>query len=235
MNQPERDADGNPDTLTADQVSRYLHEHPDFFSDNLELLEILQIPHQSGAAVSLVEKQLRIFRERNEKLSQQLNVLVQIARDNDDLFQKMHKLTLSLLEAQSFDDALISLDAVLHEYFKADFVSIRILKNDTISISAPAIIHADDERLKCFESILESGRPKCGPPDPGQIEFFNGDGITAIRSCAFIPMCSGNFSALMGIGSLDENRFLPTMGHLFLTQMGELVGFRLNSLLDTET
>ena len=48
--------------LTAMQVADYLKAHPDFFIEHVQLLEHLSIPHPSGGAVSLISKQLELFR-----------------------------------------------------------------------------------------------------------------------------------------------------------------------------
>ncbi len=231
MNQAERQTCDN-DELSADQVRAYLSNHNNFFAENQELLDVLKIPHSSGSAVSLVEKQLSLLREKNEKLLAQLNVLVQIARQNDDLFQKMHKLTMALLEASNLDDALVSIESVLHEYFKADFVSIRIFHPQNSSVHSRVFVSSEDERVQLFNKIFESGRPKCGSLVPEHAEFLYGDNADRVNSAAIIPIVSDNLKALIAIGSLEEQRFLPTMGHLFLTQMGELIGIRFNTFFN---
>jgi uncharacterized protein YigA (DUF484 family) len=64
-------------------VARYLEDHPDFFLTHGALLEGLQIPHRDSAgAVSLIERQVRVLRERNQALQDQLRELIEIAREN---------------------------------------------------------------------------------------------------------------------------------------------------------
>ncbi len=221
------------ESISADQVLDYLREHSDFFVENSELLELLKIPHPSGQAVSLVTKQLEIYRAKNEKLLQQLNVLVQIARDNDDLFRKMHHLTMALMDATDPENAIAGLESVLHEYFQADFVTLRILQLIDNPSMLDVFIDPDDDRLNPFKKILDSGRPKCGPPNAEQASFLFGENAENTKSCAIVPVAWSNLSGLLAIGSVDEEKFLPTMGHMFLTQMGELVGMRLDTLLQS--
>ena len=71
--------------LSAAQIEEYLEHHPDFFNEHLNLLEQLSIPHPSGTAVSLISKQLEIFRTKYQELENQLNTLIEIARSNDCL------------------------------------------------------------------------------------------------------------------------------------------------------
>jgi len=219
------------DSVSADQVHAYLADHPGFFADNTELLESLVIPHATGQAVSLVAKQLEFFRTKNEKLVQQLNILVQIARDNDELFRKMHRITIALMEANDVESALAGLQSVLHEHFQADFVSLRILRKSDNPPLIDVFISPDDERLEPFKKLLDYGRPKCGSPNLEQAAFLFGDNASKTQSCAIIPVASSTLNGLLGIGSIDEEKFLPTMGHMFLIQLGELVGLRLDTLL----
>lgn len=221
------------DSVSAEQVQIYLSNHPGFFEDHQELLEILSIPHPSGTAVSLIEKQMQIYREKNEKLLQQLNILIQIARDNDDLFQKMHKLTLALMDASDLESTIGGLQSVLRDEFKADFTAIRIIQDVTPATMEKIFISPSDPRLALFQKIVESGQPKCGPPNPEQAKFLFENNAESINSCAIIPFAMGRFSGLLGIGSFSQERFLPSMGHMFLCQIGELIGFRLNTIFDT--
>ncbi|MCS5565654.1 MAG: DUF484 family protein [Methylococcales bacterium] len=221
--------------VTAEQVQTYLSQHPGFFANHEGLLQNLSIPHHSGSAVSLIEKQLQLYREKNEKLSQQLSLLVQIARENDGLFQKVHKLTLSLMDASDLENTVTDLQSVLHNEFKADFVSLRILQENSDSPLAEVFVAPSDPRLDSFQKMIDSGRPKCGEPASEHGAFLFGDNGDRIKSCAIIPFATSGVSGLLGIGSLDGERFLPTMGQLFLIQIGELIAYRLNAILGSES
>ena len=56
---------GSIETLSDDDVVRYLRNHGDFFGRHPTLLTDLSLPHDSGQAISLVERQVAILRERN--------------------------------------------------------------------------------------------------------------------------------------------------------------------------
>ncbi len=85
----------------AEAVAAYLRAHPEFFVDHDELLAELRLPHQPGAAVSLVERQVKLLRERNIEMRHRLSQLMDVARDNDRLFDKTRRLVLDLLDADS--------------------------------------------------------------------------------------------------------------------------------------
>ena len=88
---------------TEETVREYLVENGDFLQRNPDLMDHLHITHASGSAVSLVERQVSVLRERNIEMRRRLNTLIANARDNDLLFSQTQALVLKLLEAESVD------------------------------------------------------------------------------------------------------------------------------------
>ncbi len=218
--------------LQPAQIEAYLLEHPEFFHQHLALLENMSIPHPSGNAVSLISKQLEIFRGKHKELENQLTALIEIAKDNDITLNQMHELTLALMEAHSVDEVVINLDKVFKECFLTDFSSVRIIKQDTESLNSDVFVEIDDENLQHFIQILSSNQAKCGRPTLAQAKFLFGDVATEIKSCAIIPMAFTGLEGLIAIGSKEDARFHYSMGNLFLTQMSEVIATRLIALLD---
>lgn len=217
--------------VQEDQVVDYLLQHPDFFHAHLDLLEKMHVPHPSGNAISLIAKQLELFRVRHQEQENQLTALIDIARENDAAFNRMHELTLAMLEANSLEDAVANLSEVLAECFLTDFVAIKLVCHQPQSPISNLFVDADDVNLKHFTSELTTGQPKCGRPTLVQARFLFDDNAAEVRSCAIIPMTFTRLEGLLAIGSRDEGRFHYSMGSLFLTQMSEIIGTRLISLL----
>ena len=94
------------DDSTEDAVHDYLEANPDFFENHGDLLSSLRLPHVSGAAVSLVERQVSVLRQKDLKLERKLKELIDVARVNDVLGTKMHQLTLHLLAASGISETL---------------------------------------------------------------------------------------------------------------------------------
>ena len=91
----------NDMTISSEQVETYLRQHPEFFQQHIHLLETMSIPHPSGEAVSLISKQLEIFRNKHIELEGQLTSLIDIARENDAVANHMHQWTRAMLDAQT--------------------------------------------------------------------------------------------------------------------------------------
>jgi hypothetical protein len=217
--------------LSTAQIEDYLKHHPDFFHEHLHLLEQMSIPHPSGTAISLISKQLELFRNKHQELESQLNSLIDIARDNDISFIRMHKLTLALLEAATLEQAIANIDVVLADYFLTDFVAVRIIKDCPDSAITNLFITPNSEDLLPFLKELTSNQPKCGRPTLAQAKVLFGDSAIEVKSCAIIPMNFTELEGILAIGSREEDRFHYSMGNLFLNQMSEIIGTRLISLL----
>lgn len=220
--------------LTSTQVEQYLREHPEFFNEHLHLLEQMRIPHPSGNAVSLISKQLEIFRSKHQELESQLTELIEIARENDTSYVRMHKLTLALLDAKTIEEAVENLETVLSEYFLTDFVAIRVIKNKLDATSSNLYIEPDSEDLAPFSKELSSNQPTCGRPTLTQAKILFGDAALEVQSYAIMPMMFTELEGFLAVGSKEDGRFHFSMGSLFLTQMSEIVGTRLISLLQSK-
>ncbi|QWF70979.1 DUF484 family protein [Methylomonas paludis] len=218
-------------SVSEAEVSAYLREHPDFFQNQLELLAEMQIPHPSGNAVSLIAKQLEIFRAKHQEQENQLTLLIDIARENDAAFNRMHELTLAMLEAVTINEVLINLGEVLAECFLTDFVAVKIITEQDVDVDNRIMVHSADPVLKHFANELRNNQAKCGRPTLAQAQLLFAEQAFEVKSCAIIPMVFTELEGIIGIGSRDEQRFHHSMGSLFLTQMSEIIGTRLISLL----
>ena len=70
------------------KVIQYLQENPEVLMAYPAVFSSLSIPHQTGGATSLVERQLKLLREENHALKDKIDELVGIARENEELNQR---------------------------------------------------------------------------------------------------------------------------------------------------
>jgi uncharacterized protein YigA (DUF484 family) len=223
----------SPDSgsLSAIEVADYLKQHPGFFEEHLGLLEHLRLPHQSGEAVSLVARQLDLLRDRNQRSVKQLDQLVEIARENDALYQRVHQLTLTLLDAKSLEDVLASLDWGLHQFFQADFVVVRILKPPLDSAVQHLFVAEDAPEADWLRGVIARAKPLCGRPDPDTAGMLFGKDAPEVASQAVLKLDHAGLRGVFAIGSRDSTRLRADMGVVFLTQMSEILAARLAALL----
>lgn len=213
------------DAEAAQDVAEYLREHPEFFVHHPELLEGLEVPHHCGDAVSLVEHQVLLLRERNQRLRRKTQELVDNARRNEELSRRLHRLTLSLLECGAVDDVFATLYGVLISDFNADMVALRVFARPRSSEDAglAEFAGADREAARLFEAALAEGKPVCGQLQAGQLQYLFGERAGEVGSAALLPLADHEDFGLLAIASRSAHRFHAGIGTLFLRQLSEVV------------
>lgn len=106
--------------LSAEAVYQYLIQQPDFFINHHDILSRLQVPHESGGAVSLIEKQVSVLRGRCTHLEKSLYDLIAVARQNETVHQRLHSLIQEIITAKSLNDIVSLTRECLQENFNAD-------------------------------------------------------------------------------------------------------------------
>lgn len=224
----QRKTDFAEESLSEDVVHDFLAENPDFFERHGELLGTLRLPHGDTGAVSLVERQVSVLRQKDLKHERKLRDLLSVARANDVLSGKIHQLTLRLLAAKDLAQTLTTLEESLRADFDAD-QSILVFFGDPEDFDSInvgrfflAIAH-DDESLKPFDTFLGGSGPRCGQIRDVQRDFLFGKETDEIGSVALVPLGESAESGFIAIGSADADRFHPGMSIDFLSRLGELI------------
>lgn len=217
-------AANEPDETT---VADYLRRHPDFLARHPGVLADMRVPHAAGpGAVSLVERQIRLLREQNERLQRQLGELLHTARENERVGSRLLALGRGLLEADSLDAVLALVrDALLNE-FSADMVWIRLIdgpRGERAREAPERFLPWDAAALDAVATNLHDGRPVCGGLEHARIHGLIGADADALGSAALVPLVAGRPVGIVVLGSHDAGHFHPDMGTLFLAQLGELV------------
>jgi len=216
------------DTISAENVQAYLQENPDFFERHGELLSGLRLPHKTGDAVSLVERQVSVLRQKDLKLERQLKELLHVARANDQLGDKIHKLSTRLLGAQDLADTLKICEKALRVDFDANqsilvlFREPELFGNITIGRFFRPVLRKN-ESVQAFDTFLKRNKPRCGQVRDTQRDFLFGRETDEIGSCALIPLGAKSELGFLAIGSVDADRFHPGMSTDFLARLGQLI------------
>lgn len=224
-----RDERGLAATTPADQeIADYLAAHPDFFERHAGLLEQLRLPHRAGkATVSLVERQVSVLQDKNRALERRLHELVDVARSNSHLSDKVHALAIRLLQGGDTAAVLAGLESGLREDFGASQAVVVLLHNTSEIVQGPKtrfLRAADrsDPALQPFATFMQQGRPRCGRIRDVQREFLFPGEEAGIASVAMVPLGPKCEIGILAIGSSDGHRFNPTMSTDFLSRIGEL-------------
>jgi uncharacterized protein len=209
------------------QVADYLSTHPDFFTHHPGLLGEIEIPHESGDAVSLIERQVESLRKQLKETRRQLANVTEVARHNHSLQERMHRLTLELIDAATFEEVLNALEDELHDDFQADAMELRLFSSSHLDEHLEEGLNG---QAATFEKFFEQNKPICGKLDQQQLHYIFGTEGDRITSTALIPLKSEGVLGLLAIGSIDPDRFSPHHGTEFLARLGEIIGRTLQAV-----
>jgi uncharacterized protein YigA (DUF484 family) len=215
--------------LNDDSVSGYLEAFPEFFERNPQLLQRIRLPDArgGGTTVSLLEKQVDVLRDRNRVLERKLAEFIDVARANDELAAKIHRLTTRLVHARGLERVIDAVEASLREDFDVQRAVLVLFREDAALAAreSPFIRLADRQGLEMrgFESLFAGDKPRCGQVRDSQRDYLFGDGAVDIGSVALVPLGPGGSLGLLACGAIDSQRFNPTVSTDFLARIGELI------------
>lgn len=210
-----------PRALDAESVAAYLRQHPEFFVDHEELIPELRIPHQPGEAVSLVERQVKLLRERNIEMRHRLSQLMDVARDNDRLFDKTRRLVLDLLDANTLEEVVGAIEDSLRHEFQVPFVSLILFSDSTLPVGRSV---SSAEAHQAIGGLLVAGKTICGVLRAHELEFlFGAEEGTKVGSAAVVSLNHQGQHGLLAIGSPDPQHYKSSLGTLFLSYIAEVL------------
>ena len=212
-------------TSLKEVVATYLRRNPEFLEEFPDVLETLHLNHNSGVAVSLIERQVEQLRQKNQDLARRLNQLVRVAADNEQLMTQLHQLTLELMLISSRKEFFTHLgNSLLHD-FNADILQICLFDQDIAREAGEDVKHlrADDPEMEAFQTHLDKDQSVCGRLSESKLEFLFGSKARWVQSTALIPLGEKGEHGMMAIGSSDDARFYPGMGTLFLDLLANVI------------
>jgi uncharacterized protein YigA (DUF484 family) len=212
--------------LNPDQVADYLRQNPGFFEQHAELLVNLQIPHpHGGRAVSIGERQLVAARDKTRLLEDKLHELIRFGEENDQLGEKIHRLSCRLLGATGLRDVLDTARLELVDQFAVPHVAIRLwcVPEGEAGLGAFGEVPAEMR-----EFVEKMAGPYCGHHAVYENQAWFGEAGPRLKSFALAAMrCEGRCLGVLALASEDPQRFFPEMGTLYLARIGDLVGHAL--------
>ena len=208
-----------PKEVSEQQALAYLKSHPEVVKEHVGLLSELALSHESGGAVSLIERQVRVLRERNILLRRQLSDLLGNARANDDLFAKVRALTLALLEVSGWHELNEVLATHLLVDFDADFACCHLLRE-----------HLRLDHVMGHEEALPTAaftrgpRPLCLPLRRAELRrIFPAGQHKQDGSAVLLPLTLASGEGCLAVGSRDPQRFAAEMDTLFIAYVSDVL------------
>ena len=206
------ESDSSSNSSSVDDVLRFLSENPGFFEEYPEALDELRISHASDGAVSLVERQVSVLRERNAELRRRLDLLVSRAQHNEALLSATQEVITALAARNPKEETSTLFSGLMRKHFDIDHAAYHLLEDDNSAASRTAI------------HLLGSKDATSGPVRAHELSalFGNagGDGSAAL---AIVAHRSGQ-KAFIAVGSSDAKRYSATDGTMFLEYLAAVMG-----------
>ena len=211
--------------LNADVIADFLTKNPDFFESHPNVLLNLNVSHpHGGRTVSIPERQLIATREKSKIIESKLGELILFGEENDKLSDKVHTLTLKLIDCASLEQAVDVLYLDLLDNFQVPHVALRLwgvapLDDSVGDTSAPEFQHVPVELQQFVESMTQ---PYCGNHPVYETNLWFGEHAPHLKSYALVALKTDRCFGLLLMASESAERFYSDMGTMFLSRIGDV-------------
>ena len=212
-------------------VSDFLRDNPTYLYDHPEILEELYLPHATGSAISLVERQVGRLRERNEELRTRLDVLSGQANENQQLLEKTQSLIIAVLGAQCLEQMVEVLYERMNRDFSVEFCSLTLLATAKKIGPSSARCASQAAAKREIASILKA-KVLCGVVRDRERNFLFGEQGSAIGSIAAVVIQHKRPLAVLSVGHRDANHYTSETGTLFLSYLGNVLNHVIDRFLN---
>lgn len=202
------------ESLDPKDVEAFLKANPNFLQDRPGLLAVLNLPHGGEGAVSLVERQVSVLRERNINSRQKIAELSDIGRENDRLLEATRRTILALLSAADREALSEAWVDQLQQSFQAQMGAL-IWAGNTEGNSDP---------LAVATRLIRQGDSFSGILRPEEMAQLFGTERTEGSAALALVRRGDEVIGALAVGSQDAQRYRPEDGTLFLDYLAEVIG-----------
>lgn len=206
-------AAGETGASVEEKTAEYLRKHPDFFQRRPDLLAEMELPREDGSGtISLQERQVEVMRGQQRKLREQLETLIETARENGELERRIQDLALELIGLDGGAELMDRATALVQERFGIDYIA--LCTGDDLEDYADLA-----RRVEHLGSVCDDRLPS------KLVESLFGQPPDRVRSCALIPVArEKELLGVLALGSRAPDRFHPNLGAMYLDRLGTMLG-----------
>ena len=217
--------------LSDESVANFLTNNPDFFHRNPTILAEMSLPHQSGNATSLIERQVAILRERGIQTRHKLGELIEAAKENDSLLNTTQSLVIDLINADSLNNIFTLLQTELHKKFTIESASVTLISDaetqQQYSIAADFFQNSSAAE-QTISGIVNNNQSLCGSLREAEAAFIFSDTKFAIGSAAIasnkIERSTGSdIIVMLAVAHHSADHYNSDAGTLFLDYLCDIL------------
>ncbi len=211
--------------LTEKQVEEYLILNPNFLTNNPEVLNSLEVIHETGGAVSLIQKQVEVLRENYNATTNNLLGLLSVAKNNEEIFNETQQLILDLISSENATEIVGKTELTFEKQFNATKCRVFFFKEQEY-LPKGRYLELKSAHQN-FGDLYNAKDIYCGPCSKNQADFIFGK-KSKIIECALVPLRNNECPGLLALGSTEEGKYDSRKDTLFLNFIAEV----LNKLID---
>ncbi len=214
--------------MQSADVAAWLQQNPQFFVEDADVVSEIFIPHpHGGRVIPIAERQILTLREKNRVYEVKLGELLQFGEENDQIGDKMHHLSVALMQAGDLAAVIGALQYHLQEHFRVPHLALRLWRKDpdeTLIEFSPV-----SENIKTLVSSLAT--PYCGPYVTDEVLSWMSEAGPHLKSFAQIAIKADQPFGILVMASEDPQRFYPEMGTLHLARLSDLISAAISRCL----
>lgn len=213
--------DFSTEAITEADVREYILNNKDFFVNNPDIAEKVQVPHKQKGAISLVELQSEQLRKKVRQLSFKLSQLITVAKQNEAIYRVYANLNLHLLRCTEFAEMQFTIEETLQDELGMSTATIKPFKG---LFALPEI----QQRL-FLEKRFKDSDFFFGRLSQHEKHLLFGDAVA--ESVALVLLGENRDLGILAIGSADPIHFTPDMDTLLIKQLQEFLNVSMPGLL----
>ena len=220
--------------LSEESVFSYLSANPNFLVQNHSLLKEISIPHLLDENIpSLIEHQVRILRDENNKLKNNIEENNNRSILKDVLRKNIFNSIFELFKTKKVIDFNKSLCSFLEKLYETSYVRLFIFNYGVENKKIGNIyFHKNNPKLRfMFTEILNRNKPLCSSLQAEQLQMLFSKDAEKIRSNLLLPIKQSNLEGLLALGSHEMNKYSIGEDLDLLVFASELAVFKLQNLL----
>ena len=207
-------------SLNEKEVEQFLLLNPDFLSKNSHILNALEIVHETGGAVSLIQKQVELLRENYNSTSNNLLGLIEIAKNNENIFLRTKDLILDLILCKNAVDIISLTERRFEGKFQADKCKLIFFRENT-NLPKGRVVDPK-EAHGVFGKKYNAVDIYCGPVNKKESDYIFKK-KSGILECVLVPLKSPDCPGLLALGSKKEGVYSKDYDSMFLEFIAQVL------------
>ena len=218
----------NKKDLKERDVAEFLLMNPNFFKSNPDVLNALEITHNSEGTVSLVQKQVENLRNDYNSTLENLAQFLENAKENERIFSLTKKITLALLEQENITDLIGELEKRFINDFGASVCKVLFFGGEINKLPKGRVV-GKDLAIKSLGELIKPNQIYSGPIDvDSKAKKFLFGNKESIKECVLVSLKTKSVTTILMLGSEANEKYSAEKDSLFLEFISDVA----SSLID---